>query len=63
MTPNIVTPLRADVYDNFHFIETDPMVAHFILAASINYQYRWSTLIQPISSTFRGPTLTENTNC
>jgi len=55
-------PLRADVHGGFHSIGTDPMVALSFLAASLTYQYSVNTLIQPIGSLFRGPTLNESTS-
>ncbi|AES66211.1 hypothetical protein MTR_2g064200 [Medicago truncatula] len=53
-------PLRADVHGDFHSIGTDPF-PFWRLQSPISI--RWNTLIQPIGSPFRGPTLNESTNC
>ncbi|KAG5040539.1 hypothetical protein JHK82_012660 [Glycine max] len=56
-------PLRADVHNGFHSINTDPMIVLSLerLHSSISIQF--DTLIQPIGSPFHGPTLNESTNC
>lgn len=48
--------LRTDVYYDFYSIGTDPMVSLSFSAASLTYQCSLETLIQPIGSSFRGPT-------